>query len=41
MTNGVCAIIVTYGIGKDVLRCFESVRRQVQETVFVDNGGDR
>ena len=40
MTNGVCAIVVTYRIGKDLLRCFDSIRRQVQETVFVDNGGD-
>src|SRR5512142_1588135 len=40
MTNGVCAIIVTYRIGRDVRRGFEAVRRQVQETVFVDNGGD-
>ena len=41
MTNGVCAIVVTYRIGEDVRRCFESIRGQVQETVFVDNGGDR
>jgi rhamnosyltransferase len=40
MTNGVCAIVVTYRIGKDLRRCFEAVRGQVQETVFVDNGGD-
>jgi rhamnosyltransferase len=41
MTNGVCAIVVTYHAGQDVRRCFESIRAQVQETVFVDNGGDR
>ncbi len=41
MTNGVCAIVVTYRIGRDVRRCFESVRGRVQEVVFVDNGGDR
>jgi rhamnosyltransferase len=41
MIDGVCAIVVTYRIGPDVVRCFESVREQVQEVVFVDNGGDR
>jgi rhamnosyltransferase len=40
MANGVCAIIVTYRIGQAVRRCFEAVRGQVQEVVFVDNGGD-
>jgi rhamnosyltransferase len=40
MANSVCAIIVTYRVGRDVLRGFESIRGQVQETVFVDNGGD-
>ncbi len=40
MTNGVCAIIVTYRIGQELRRCFDAVREQVQETVFVDNGGD-
>jgi rhamnosyltransferase len=40
MKNGICAIIVTYQIGKDLLKCLNSVKDQVQETVIIDNGSD-
>ncbi len=40
MRNGVCAIIVTYNIGRPVLRCFDSIKEQVEEVVVVDNGSD-
>jgi rhamnosyltransferase len=40
MKNSICAIIVTYQIGKDLLKCLNSVKDQVQETVIVDNGSD-
>lgn len=40
MENGICAIIVTYQIRKDLHKCLDSVKDQVQETVIVDNGSD-
>jgi rhamnosyltransferase len=36
--NGVCAVIVTYNIGPEVHRCFDSIKDQVQEVLIVDNG---
>jgi len=39
--SSVCAIIVTYCIGKDLLRCFDSIENQVDEVVIVDNGADK
>jgi len=38
MRNGVCAIIVTYNIGRAVAGCFDSIKEQVEEVVVVDNG---
>ncbi len=38
MKNGICAIIITYNIGKDLLKCFNSIEKQVNEVVLVDNG---
>jgi rhamnosyltransferase len=40
MEKSVCAIIVTYRIGKDLLRCFNSIKNQVGEVIIVDNGAD-
>ena len=37
-TSSICAIIVTYNIGKDIHRCFNSIKNQVNEIVIVDNG---
>ncbi len=36
----VCAVIVTYNIGKLVHRCFNSIKGQVGHVVVVDNGSD-
>jgi len=38
MQNGVCAIIVTYNIGRRIVGCFNSVKEQVEEVVIIDNG---
>jgi len=40
MTRNICAIIVTYRIGRALLKCFESVAKQVDKVVVVDNGCD-
>ncbi len=40
MKNSVCAIIVTYRIGKGLLKCFDSIVDQVEKVVVVDNGAD-
>lgn len=37
MNGKICAIIVSYNIGKDIYRCFDSVIDQVNEMVIVDN----
>lgn len=36
----ICAVIVTYNIGKAVHRCFDSIRNQVGHVLIVDNGSD-
>ncbi len=41
MQKSICAMIVTYYIGKDFLRCFDSIENQVEEVIIVDNGGDK
>ena len=38
--NSVCGIIVTYNIGNDFYKCFNSVRDQVEKVIIVDNGSD-
>jgi len=40
MKSSVCAIIVTYNIGKNLLKCFNSIENQVDEVVIVDNGSN-
>jgi len=40
LSNDVCAIIVTYRIGAALLKCYESIERQVAEVIIVDNGAD-
>jgi rhamnosyltransferase len=40
MKNGVCAIIVTYNIGKELSKCFDSIKDQVEEVTIVDNGSE-
>jgi rhamnosyltransferase len=40
MRNSVCAIIVTYNIGRAVINCFDSIKGQVEEVVVADNGSD-
>jgi len=40
MKSDVCAIIVTYNAGKKLLACLRSIKHQVEEVVFVDNGSD-
>lgn len=40
MRNGVCAIIVTYNIGRGIVGCFDSIKGQVEEVIIVDNGSD-
>lgn len=37
----VCAVIVTYNAGRDLLKCFDSIRGQVDKVVIVDNGSDQ
>lgn len=39
-TARVCAVIITYGIGAAVHRCFDSVASQVGQILIVDNGSD-
>lgn len=36
----VCCIIVTYNIGRDFYKCFNSIYEQVEKVVIVDNGSD-
>jgi len=36
----VCAVIVTYNIGKAIHKCFGSIRDQVGRVIIVDNGSD-
>ena len=38
--NSVCGIIVTYNIGNNFYKCFNSVRDQVEKVIIVDNGSD-
>lgn len=38
--NNVCCIIVTYNIGKELYKCFDSIYNQVDKVVIVDNGSD-
>jgi len=40
MNKIVCSIIVTYNIGEDLLRCFDSIKNQTEEVIIVDNGSD-
>lgn len=40
MCNDVCCVIVTYNIGVDFLKCFNSIVGQVQKVIIVDNGSD-
>ncbi|MGL5354437.1 MAG: glycosyltransferase [Clostridium sp.] len=40
-TNNVCCIIVTYNIGSDLYKCFNSIYNQVDKVVIVDNGSDK
>lgn len=40
MCNDVCCIIITYNIGKDFLKCFNSIVDQVEKVIIVDNGSD-
>jgi len=40
MKKSVCAVIVTYHIGKELLKCFSSIENQVEEVVIIDNGAD-
>ncbi|GFP73971.1 glycosyltransferase family 2 protein [Clostridium fungisolvens] len=40
MYNDVCCVIVTYNIGNDFLKCFNSIVDQVKNVVIVDNGSD-
>lgn len=41
MNKRVCLIIVTYNIGKDLLRCFDSIKNQTDEVIIVDNGSNK
>lgn len=36
----ICAAIVTYNIAEAIHRCFDSIHRQVDHVVIVDNGSD-
>ncbi|MBK1810281.1 glycosyltransferase [Clostridium sp. YIM B02505] len=40
MHNDVCCVIVTYNIGEDFLKCFNSIVDQVDKVIIVDNGSD-
>ncbi|GKU26914.1 glycosyltransferase [Clostridium folliculivorans] len=40
MCNDVCCVIVTYNIGEDFLKCFNSIVDQVNKVIIVDNGSD-
>jgi len=37
----ICGIIVTYNIGREIYKCFNSVINQVDKIVMVDNGSDK
>lgn len=39
--SNICAIIVTYNIGKDLYKCFNSIVNQVDKVVIVDNGSSK
>jgi len=36
----ICAVIVTYNIGKEIHRCFNSIRGQVGHILIIDNASD-
>ena len=38
--SNICAIIVTFNIGKGLFKCFESIKHQVDEVVIVDNNSN-
>lgn len=39
-TKKVCAIVVTYNIGKEYIENFNSLYNQVDKIIIVDNGSD-
>ena len=39
--NSVCGIIVTYNIGNNLYKCFNSIEGQVEKLVIVDNGSNK
>lgn len=39
--NSVCCVIVTYNIGKDFYKCFNSIIDQVEHIIVIDNGSDQ
>ncbi|WBW98664.1 glycosyltransferase [Oceanirhabdus sp. W0125-5] len=36
----ICCVIVTYNIGKEILRTYQSIEKQVNKVIFVDNGSN-
>lgn len=38
MNVNICSVIVTYNIGKDLLKCFNSIENQVSKVIIIDNG---
>ncbi len=41
MNESVCAIVVSYNCGRDILRCVDSINGQVHELVIIDNGSEK
>lgn len=38
--TNVCAVIVSYNIGKDIYKCVDAIKNQVDKVVIIDNGSD-
>lgn len=39
--NNICCVIVSYNIGKKIYKCYDSISKQVDRIIIVDNGSDK
>ncbi|MBU3091663.1 glycosyltransferase family 2 protein [Clostridium sp. CF011] len=39
--TNVCAVVITYNIGKDIYKCVDAIKGQVDKVVIIDNGSNR
>ncbi|MDO5852430.1 MAG: glycosyltransferase family 2 protein [Methanobacteriaceae archaeon] len=37
----ICCVIITYNIGKEFYKCYDSIKNQVDYVIIVDNGSDK